>query len=350
MTLCTSSVDKVLCSPWCLRAVLLLGVPILGLSACANHPFESRPSESPLADFSVVRRQVDQSADGWSMTALSTPVPSVALTALRRGPLVKPVRYRLWVVPGSGCLGWVPLVQRYFAGLLHAELVVLHKPGVDPFSGFVAECPPEFVSRDSLDTWRDAAVSAMRELQRSDDFNHELPQLLLGISEGAELIPDVASALSRLDGVVMLSAPGLDPLELGELQAQRLGRSGAWRQLQAAQASTLDHSTVIEGRTLTYWRVFWGWVLAERLLRAPWPLLRVWGDADEHIPAIAYQRFAESAYLRTAPFCDIRLAGANHSLQSDERDGLQWLWAQLERWGRSPERDLCHVVNPRAPD
>ena len=315
---------------------------MLGLAACSHRPSELQASD---ATPSTMAREVDQLAVGWSSVALSTPPAGQVLVALHRAPLVKPARYRLWVVPGSGCLGWLPLAQRYFAGLLHAELVVLHKPGVNPWAGPLVECSPDFVARDSLDTWRDAAVSAVSALHRTPHTSHALPQLLLGISEGAELLPDLAAVFPELAGVVMLSAPGLNPVEVGELQALRLGHSEVWLQLQAAQASDLDHLQVVQGRTLGYWRAFWHWELAERLLGSPWPLMRVWGDADELLPASAYLRFSQRAASRIAPFCDLRLAGADHALQSDGRDGLQWLWAQLERWGRSSERGFCDVVH-----
>ena len=50
-----------------------------------------------------------------------------------------------------------------------------------------------------------------------------MPQLLIGISEGAELLPALASEVPALAGLVLISASGLDPLEAGTLQAQRLG-------------------------------------------------------------------------------------------------------------------------------
>jgi len=45
-----------------------------------------------------------------------------------------------------------------------------------------------------------------------------------------------------------------------------------------------------------------------------------------------------------APWCDLRLPGADHGLSGappSARDGLQWLWAQLENWARNPAADLC---------
>lgn len=278
---------------------------------------------------------------GWSVEELPGAQPGVIVKALTRSALVQPVRYRVVVVPGSGCTGWKPLAPRYFSGLLHAELLVLSKPGVDINAGMVTDCTPEFVQSDALSTWRDHAKAALRVYESRKEKPEPLPQLLVGISEGAELLPDLAPELSSLAGVVMVSTSGLDPREVGELQARRLGQLPAWRALENAQSSNASDGEVIQGRTLKYWRDFWKWPLAQRLFDAPWPLLRVWGDADLQSPVTAYHRFAEKSLFRSAPFCDLRLPGADHGLQANDRDGVQWLWGRLENWARSPDVWNC---------
>lgn len=293
---------------------------------------------------------------GWSLESLPGVRDSVVLQGLARTALAPPARYRIVVLPGSGCTGWLPVAPRYFAGLLHAELLVLHKPGVDINAGLAGDCPGDFVQNDALSSWRDHARAALRthfaDLMTRRPPTPQLPTLLVGISEGAELLPDLAAEIPVLAGVVMVSAPGLDPREAGELQAQSLGHSLAWQALETAQASGASGDSLHQGRTLQYWREFWHWRLADALLEAPWPLLRVWGDADAMVPAVAYQRFSQKAAKRTAPFCDVRLPGADHGLQSgqhgllDQRDGLQWLWARLEVWARKPAAGFCEQARP----
>ena len=287
----------------------------------------------------------------WTTATLPGAQAGVVLKVLQRTALAPPARYRVVVLPGSGCTGWTPVAARYFVGLLHAELLVLHKPGVDINAGLAAECPPEFVAHDTLSSWRDHARAALQAhftpSPTSRNPSLDLPVLLVGISEGAELLPTLADSVPGLAGVVMLSAPGLDPRDAGELQARRLAQGAAWLALQAAQASGERDDHWVEGRTLAYWRDFWHWPLAQPLLTAPWPLLRVWGDADEAVPVTAYQRFGQLAQTRTAAFCDLRLPGADHGLQRqppDQRDGVQWLWARLEAWARHPAPGLCTSV------
>lgn len=282
----------------------------------------------------------------WTLATLPGAQADVLLNVLKRRALAPPARYRVVVVPGSGCTGWLPVAARYFAGLLHAELLVLHKPYVNITAGLGADCPPDFVAQDTLASWREHARAALQAhfAQSAPEPENALPVLLIGISEGAELLPFLADSVPSLTGVVMLSAPGLDPREAGALLAQQAGQWPAWQALQNAQASGLPDAQLFEGRTLGYWRDFWRWQLTQPLLDGLWPLLRVWGDADELVAAEAYQRFGQQAQTRAAPFCDWRLPGANHGLQSalaGQRDGVQWLWARLEVWARNPAPGLC---------
>ncbi len=294
---------------------------------------------------------------GWVLGHLPSARADVVLSVLTRPALFPPVRYRAIVVPGSGCTGWLPLAEPFFAGLLHAELLVLHKPNVNINAGAAAECSSKFIQNDSLSRWRDDARTALKAyfstLQApSQTQEMPLPTLLIGLSEGAELLPYLAADVPALAGLVMISAPGLDPRETGTLQAERLGQAAAWNALDLAQASDASDATVKEGRTLRYWRDFWHWSLREPLQNAPWPLLRVWGDADALVPLQAYEQFLQQSRHRIAPMCDLRLSGADHGLQgarigqSSQQDGLQWVWAQLEMWARQPGKGLCEAVQP----
>lgn len=294
---------------------------------------------------------------GWVLGSLPSSRADFVLSVLTRSALFPPVRYRAIVLPGSGCTGWIPLVESFFSGMLHAELLVLHKLNVDTNAGAAAECSSEFIQNDNLSAWRDDVKTALRahflNIQTSTNSpSPPLPTLLIGISEGAELLPYLVTEVPALAGLVMISAPGLDPRETGALQAKRLGQDAAWNALDKARTSDASDAFVKEGRTLRYWRDFWHWSLNEPLQNAPWPLLRVWGDADASVPVQAYEQFLQRSRHRTAPVCDLRLSGADHSLQgarigqSSQEDGLQWLWAQLEMWARQPTRGFCESIQP----
>lgn len=269
----------------------------------------------------------------------------LTLTALERPARAMPVRYRVIVVPGSGCAGMAPLADRYFAGLLHAEVLVLHKPWVDPDASTPADrCSAAFVQTDGLGAWRAHAIAALRADARTRVGESPLPQLLIGISEGAELLPALAPEVPHLAGLVLLGSSGLDPRAALALQAQRQGVTARLQVLERAQAGPLAGAAVREGRSLRYWRELWQWPLEQPLLAAPWPLLQVWGAQDALVPQAAYQRFRALARGRAAPYCARTLPGADHGLQRPGHDGVQQVWAWLEQWARAPGKGLCAGV------
>jgi hypothetical protein len=197
------------------------------------------------------------------------------------------------------------------------------------------------VAGDALGAWRDDALAALQFLAAAgpalsgrDGASH-LPAMLLGISEGGELLPSLAPAVAHLAGLVLLSSSGLDPWEAGTLQADRLGARQSWEQLARAANAPWPDTTVLHGRTLRYWRDLMAWPLAQPLIDSTWPLFQIWGAADEQIPPAAYARFAARALGRDAPLCSWSLPGADHGLRrADGTDGLQQVWAALETWAR----------------
>ncbi|MFN9725927.1 alpha/beta hydrolase [Acidovorax sp.] len=277
------------------------------------------------------------------------------VAVLARPERTAPARFRVIVVPGSGCAGMGPLAERYFAGLLHAQVLVLHKPGVDPFARTApGDCARRFVQQDRLSTWLAHARVALQAdaLAQQNRGAAALPQVLVGISEGAELLPGLAPHVPRLAGLVLLSASGLDPRESGALQAQRLGATADWEALGAMADGTLPDSTIVQGRSLGYWRDLWRWPVAEPLLDGPWPIVQVWGSDDALVPAAAYERFAQLAHQRRAghgptAWCARRIDGADHGLERKASpghaaiDGVQLVWAWLEQWARAPHAGVC---------
>lgn len=277
------------------------------------------------------------------------PVGEVEIPILFRSAIAPPARYRVIFIPGSDCAGMQPIADRYFRGLLHAEVLVLHKPGIDLLSGpSPKSCSNEFIQWDTLSRWAVAARIAMLSDLSS---RAPMPQVLVGASEGAEILPLLASGINNLGALVLISSSGLDPREAAEMQAYRLGEGTAWRELSERVASTERNESLHQGRTLRYWRDMWSWSVTAALLWGNVPVMQVWGSADESIPEGAYLKFEALAAKRialnglTGQLCIHRIAGADHGLQSPKRDGLQWLWAQLERWAHAPSTSPCALTN-----
>ena len=307
------------------RLAFLLGV-LLALGGCAQLPGAPELPAPP-----GFRTLVLPGRDG------------ATLQALERGARVAPLRYRVVVVPGSGCAGMGAFAGRYFAGLLHAQVLVLHKPGVDPQARTApGDCASGFVQQDRLSAWLAHARAALQADALRRQGEPPVPQLLVGISEGAELLPALAPEVPQLAGLVLIGSSGLDPQQAGALQAEHLGAQAAWAALGHIQASRWADSAVVQGRSLGYWRDLWSWPLALPLVRSPWPLLQVWGGDDALVPAAAYAHFAHLAARRTVPYCARRIGGADHGLQRpDGSDGVQQVWAWVEQWARAPQAGLC---------
>jgi len=270
--------------------------------------------------------------------AVETADGSSAMSVLVRQALVPPLRYRVVYIPGSGCSGLSAVADRMFRGLLHGQILVLQKPGVQLDAGPApSHCSDAFVQADDMRTWLTQAKAGLQTLESVPP----LPLLMVGVSEGAELLPFLAASLPDVAALLMISGTGLDPLEAGAMQAARLGETRQWQALARAQASSLPDEHLHDGRTLRYWRSLWDWHSEAALMALPMPLMQVWGDADALLPPRAYERFAERAQRRAGGYCRLRFVGADHGLQAAGVDGLQKVWAIVERWGRQPAAGIC---------
>ncbi len=98
---------------------------------------------------------------------------------------------------------------------------------------------------------------------------------VVGISEGAELLPMLAPEVPQLAGLLLIFFIGLDPVQALQFQAHRLGADADWRALDRAQAGGDADSGVRQGRSLRYWRDLWRWPLEQPLLKTSWPPLQV---------------------------------------------------------------------------
>ena len=207
-------------------------------------------------------------AGAWALAFTPHPLPGAdgtPLQAIVRGPLAPPERFRVAVIPGSGCAGMGTVAERYFAGLLHARVLVLHKRTVAADATTApADCGADFVRHDALAPWLADAQAALAAWQR-ELASPPLPLVLVGISEGAELLPALAARLHPA-ALVLVGSSGLDPAQAGRLQAERLGERAAWDELARAQAGAADDVSVVQGRSLRYWRDFWHWPVQVLLL------------------------------------------------------------------------------------
>lgn len=283
----------------------------------------------------------------WQIRPLPTAHADRQVQALWRGASAGPALYRLVVIPGSGCAGMGPLAQRYFEGLQAADIWIFHKPHSRPWVATPPDqCSDDFVQYDSLARWQADALSALQAVLQE---SARLPVLLMGISEGAEILPALAAhTADALLGLVLLSAPGLDPVNAFQWQLQAMARPEVWPELQARVHSARPDDEVVHGRSLRYWRELWRWSLSAPLWASRWTVLQIWGDADEQVPPAAYRAFAERSQGQAMTLCSLRWPGANHALRTPEGlQAQQQLWPVLDRWARQGQLDCPQPLTLR---
>lgn len=304
---------------------LVLGLLLLGLGGCTGlTPTQTEEIPPP----SLV--------PPWQWAGLPSGDLAHPVWALQRPALRGHALYRVLILPGSGCTAWHTVASRFTSGLEHADVTLLHKPGVDLNAPRVQmPCPDDWVQRESLALWRDQARLAVAALGRMWAVQGPLPTVLVGVSEGAELLPAVQSELPGPIALVLVGSSGLDPRDQGALQMAVHGAGSEWAVLSAAIQSQRDDHELVHGRTLRYWRDFWHWSLMKPLLDSPWPLLRARGNADASVPQAAYTAWRNTAKGRTVPWCDLVILRGDHGLQRPDLDGMQQVWQRLERWAHA---------------
>jgi hypothetical protein len=261
---------------------------------------------------------------------LVPPVLPGAASIWLRGALSGPPSVRVWWVPGSGCPGFMPSGQAWLNAWPDAEIRVLQKPGIDA----TGRCAADFPRHDRLRDWAHAARLAIQSAATSAQPLSPLPTLLVGLSEGGEILAALAPTIEGLSGVLLIASPGLDPQAWAADQAAREHDTAGWRELLAQASSAAPDDTLLDGRSLGYWRDLLQWHQQANLLALPVPLARVWGEHDERIPPSAYARFAALAAARNAGWCDWSVPSANHALQGPEGDGIARLISRLSAWSR----------------
>ncbi len=141
--------------------------------------------------------------------------PGEELWALQRGPAgATPALPRRWSFLGSGCAGIGPFADRYFRGLLHAQVTVLHEPGLHPADTTpAADCPARFVQADHLSAWANSrARRATAGHYRARSLSCQRAMAAGGYFEGVELLPSLAASTGPgLAGLVMMAGQWAGP-------------------------------------------------------------------------------------------------------------------------------------------
>lgn len=242
------------------------------------------------------------------------------------------------MIPGSGCAGLAPIAAAYFRGLAHADVTVLHKRHVRAGDWPAPRpCNPRFVQADRMSQ---SLADAQAFMDAQPESIARTPVLLVGISEGAEVVPLLARRYRWVTMVALVASTGLDPRVSYRLQVLRAGDRRALPSLQdvEAQSGRLD-SALLDGRTLGYWRDLLHWPVLEPLLALEQPVWIAFGGDDASLPLAGLHQLARTA---TRPLCVAVFRGADHGLMRIDDAPLQQFWRWVEAAVlRSATKDDC---------
>ena len=306
-----------------LRAGVLIG--LVTLVACAS------PSADPTAPLSVETGAVSISPvplrftlkDGGELQFLSLAPTSWGLS---QAP-----RHRVYAVPGSGCNGLANIALDYFRGLRHGEVIVPHKRHVDAsrWQGTGARCTPAFEREDNLAGWSEDAAAFIVWHMKEYPPRADQPVVLMGISEGAELLTVLARQVPQARILILVGSSGLDPFEALGIQAHKIGAPTFVDQLlQRTSDTRFADDYQWAGRSLGYWRRLVAWRYSQALLETPQFLWLGFGGQDDAVPLAALRRFESIASERKRSVCLVVFDDADHGLQARGSDApLQFFWS-----------------------
>lgn len=243
----------------------------------------------------------------------------------------------LFVVPGSECVSMGPYLPQYFNGLDGAggpfRIFILHKRFIEPHSNG-KDCGRDFVEADHPSRWlADYSEFIAVQLQMARD-NGALPDkvIVLGISEGGEVVPLLAHRHPQITHVAIFANGGMNPADSFRLQARRHGFSREAAELEAFCQDAPAQSDAA-GRSCRYWTEMFALDHTANLLALDIPILVAMGEADQAIPPdsarFLTERFAAEGKTNLTA---LLIPGADHALTRNGISLLPFLWGAFDRW------------------
>jgi pimeloyl-ACP methyl ester carboxylesterase len=247
----------------------------------------------------------------------------------------------IFVISGSDCTSMKYLLPQYFRGLEGESgpmrIFVVHKRFIeertsDRFGG----CSEAFIRSDHPRRW---IADYIEFIESRLAQRRPRRVVLVGISEGGEVVPLLARRIAGVTHVALLANGGMDPVEAYRMQARKYGLDEPVEVLasladQGAPDSD-DFGNRAGGRTWRYWSELRELEPTQNLLALEIPILVGMGEDDRSLPIEgAWQlrdRFAEQGKTNLTL---VTYEGADHSLFDRENrvSRLPDFWHRLDLW------------------
>ena len=247
----------------------------------------------------------------------------------------------IFVVAGAGCGSMGRYLPQYFTGWegesgLTRIRVLLKRHIRAQDSG--DECSEAFIRADHLSQWRADQLAFIKTQLRQFNERGIRPRrvILLGISEGAELVPLLARDLPQITHLALLANAGNSAIPTYRaLAAIYPHMQQGWDVLSRALASSPadPEQARIHGRSWRYWSEIAGIDQTRNLLAARLPVFAGVGEADTLIPPGAANALRKA--FSDAGRSDLQLRiypAADHGLRSPDKNYLPDFMWQLDQW------------------
>lgn len=247
----------------------------------------------------------------------------------------------IFVVAGAGCGSMGRYLPQYFTGLegesgLTRIRVLLKRHIRAQDSG--DECSEAFIRADHLSQWRADQLAFIKTQLRQFNERGIRPRrvILLGISEGAELVPLLARDVPQITHLALLANVGNSAIPTYRALADiYLHMQQGWDVLSRALASSPadPEQSRIHGRSWRYWSEIAGVDQTRNLLAARLPVFVGIGEADTLIPPGAANALRKAFSDAGRSNLQLRVyPGADHGLRGEHKNYLPDFMWQLDQW------------------
>jgi pimeloyl-ACP methyl ester carboxylesterase len=247
----------------------------------------------------------------------------------------------VFVISGSDCTSMKFFLPGYFRGLEGESgalrIVVLHKRFIGERTwGRIGGCSDAFTQADHPRRW----IADYTEIIEHELALHRPRRVVLvGISEGGDVVPLLARRLPAVTHVALLGNGGMDPLDAYRIQASESAPAPMNEILAALETGrapdSIDAQRTPGGRTWRYWTELRELQPTENLLALDIPVIVGMGEDDRSLPIEGAWRLRERFRARgKTNLTLLTYPNADHALMDGarRRSHLPDFWRQLDRW------------------
>lgn len=199
-----------------------------------------------------------------------------------------------------------------------AHVLIVEKPGVDIFDfnsspGTAEKCSDYFNQQHTLANWTEALNAALQSALTNPKIDGS-KILAIGHSEGAISAASLATINSKISHVVLLSGSGVSQLFDFVVNRNPAEVENVYKTYQQIKMDPMNSTRFIWGHPYKRWASFMSESTVELLKKTNSKVLIIHGTADKSVPIQSSDAPSVELKRISRQFDEIRLVGADHSL------------------------------------